>query len=81
MFAFMIDLQAVGAGDVDAQVVAPTPNLAGSFLSWVPVSDLQVQAGPPPAWQSDLPSDPWWEKTGLDKFHFGIPDFLFTMLI
>ena len=42
MFTFMIDLQAVGAGDVDAQVVAPTPNLAGSFLSWVPVSDLQV---------------------------------------
>ena len=44
----MIDLQGVCAGDVDAEVRAPATNLTVSFVAGVPVSDLQVQAGPPP---------------------------------
>ena len=63
----MIDLQGVGAGDVDAQVGAPATNLTVSFVAGVPVSDLQVQTGPPPPWQSDVPRDTWlWGGRGWE---------------
>ena len=45
----MIDLESVGAGDVDTQLRTPGPDLTGGLPGGVPVSDLQVQTGPPPA--------------------------------